>query len=280
MPTSSARQPTRCRRLSHPPRSRSPSMVARPDRHEPGTRSDDRTPGRLDARRAPAVGLAGRDPGRLPDRRPPGRPDRGWSRYRGGGARRRPDRGRHHRHSGMVRAQALGSGSLDRSDERRHGSRPDGRRRARRLRDRPGRHRPHGRCHRSRGRRVAGARTRTPGHQGRALVGSRDPSGLGARLARHVVRDLDQRRGAVHELRGGRGARLRPSHVGRPRAAVPGPGARARLTPSGSGIGVERAKGRLLERMLLVAELLTRRGHAEPEVVLELLDGQPPAAAL
>ena len=87
--------------------------------------------------------------------------------------------------------------------------RPRRRRGARRLRHRPRRAHAHGRRHRPRCRRPAGAGARTTRLRRCSVVGGSQSARLGARLARQLVRDLGERRRAVHELRRQRRAPVR-----------------------------------------------------------------------
>jgi len=90
----------------------------------------------------------------------------------------------------VVCIAALGLMALDRGDDARNDRRPSCRCGPRRLRDKPSRSRPHGRGHRGRCRSVAGAGARARPCLRCVLVGGREPTGLGARLAHYVVRNL------------------------------------------------------------------------------------------
>ena len=60
----------------------------------------------------------------------------------------------------------------------------------------------------------AGARARARPDPRRLLVGSRDPARLGAWLARNLLRDHDERQGAIRGLRRQRSTRLRTAQPG------------------------------------------------------------------
>ena len=85
-----------------------------------------------------------------------------------------------------------------------------------RLRDRSRRRCPHGCRDWPRCRGGAGARARARPDQRRVLVGNRDPARLGAWLARNLLRDHDERQGAICGLRRQRSARLRTADLAPP----------------------------------------------------------------